>query len=610
MSENYGMLVTGFKPKRLSALLLENTAFFKEFFGKDYDSTAMNPMVKINEVFCRALERLWVEQGNYADSTQLPNAEGKFLRDLALSMGKEAKVAQKASGVFTFNKISPDVIIVFQGTIIDNNSEIFLKEYQTKEEVTLPSVFIGVRNYLTEYNILINRYSGFTNFFNILDVEWVSLNVNGTGPLTGGGTDYTWSYANQEIQWNPVSANKPGVGVPYYAKVTGYSAYITAEAKSAGSNFNAVTEEVYNLQTPLEGIISVRNEQGIYNGFDPETDLELRQRLLSINFYLNNDKQILGWLLQLHRVLNGNVYTLNNSWFRTIIYPSDENVALYVLNESLKEVETRKSAGTWPITILRMTRSAGALPVTDNIPQPYNALTGGGVYKIGWVSANKDGSTPYIAGTDYEVYADYDNKIVWKVAGSNPGSGNQYFVVLIKTVELAETIDMRLLGTLRLRPGYNIETVNNEIFTELRSVIYRRTLLSATRTLLAFDIENTIRRHRGVLGIDELTQEVMMRVWKGSAGGSDTLPITGKGKFDNGDLDITWISNSKTGTSPYAATNYVWKINTDGTRAIDWAGAASQPVTNYPYYVKITIRADITPESDQIILLKGVGFTL
>lgn len=500
-TENYGMLRQGFRAKNLAKIVQENRVLLKEYFGADVDVSGMNPLVKFDEVESRGVERAWVELGNLFNSGNIKDAEGQFLDDLALSMGKERKLAANATTRITVLKTSGSAdITIPAGFRVDNQSTSSLKEFEVDDDTLLPGVFVikkGVAGGIDS----INGYPGYTDFFNILTtgVEWVSPNKDGSTPWTGGAVDYVLVVAGAYttgINW-AAAGLEPAVNSIYYVKVGSYSAYVDVTAVLAGSLSNAQINEIHHQQTANSAIAKVTNEATVRNGRDLESDTEMRRRLMQASFLLDNDEQMTAWLQQLHKVTSAKVvtdlYQDYRGHFRSLVHPLDENDLVSVYNECLLETETRKAAGTSSVAIIRMVKG-GAAAFTDPFPSPYRQTVGlSGVWRIDWVNSRYDGTgTAYVAPGDFNAYTPYMNEIQWIAAG--PGAA-QYFVKLVKAVEIAETFPLRIAAKLYLKQGYDLSTVSAELFAELNSHIKT---IGVNGILYMADVFRIIAAHEGV----------------------------------------------------------------------------------------------------------------
>ena len=619
MSENvnYGMLRQGFNTKNLSKILSENMDMFKEVFGEDINSTSMNPLVKFNDVICRAIETSWAELGNYFDSSSIVGAEGTFLRNLAIAMDLEAKSAMKATGILTFYKTALNNVVIAEGTVVDNGvtGATFLKEFESDERVELPAIF-AVTMAVAGGTDDLNQNPGHTDFFDIEDVEWVSDNVDGSDPYTGGGVDYTEVLAGAyvvSLTWGGVA--EPVAGATYYVKVGAYKASLDFTAVTAGDEYNAEVNEIYHLQSAINGIASVTNEEGIRNGADEEGDLELRQRMLNSGFLLKNDNQVSAFLNQVHRVLSAKVYTMvYTGHFRSLIHPvgvtATEILAAY--NDAVEEVELRKAAGTQSVAIIRLIRG-GVANTADVFPSPYSQVAGvSGTWQVDWVATQHDGGgTVYIPVTDYDAYEDYDNEIAWTPGGgAEPGAAAQYFVKLVKVVEIAETFPVEIDGRLTLKEGYDIATVNNDLFILLNNWIKT---IGISGDLMWSELVEMILSHEGVTYVDNLLIRLTCRLWKGAAGAVDYLPINGSGYSDSVNVDIQWINAEKdqSGTVYAIPADAIWDISTTvGQRGIDWSPGGAERATYYPYWTQVEVKGDMLTPIDIILVLDGVEFTI
>lgn len=617
MSDNYGMLSQGFVPKNLSKLISENMTLFREYFGQDIDSTPMNPVVKINDVHCRGLDRLWMELGNYFDSGQIQFASGRFLRDLGNQMGLPQKDAEKASTRLTFYKTGTSDIVIPEGTVIDNNSRTFLKEFETTDRVEMPGVFVIQRGAIAGGADAINGYPGFTDFFNIEnDIEWVSDNLDGSTPYTVAA-DYNLTLVGgfvTSIDWAPGGA-EPAAGAIYYVKVHEYSGYIDVEAVTAGAAYNAEINEIYNLQSTISGIAKVTNDEVILNGRNIESELQHRRRMLNSGYVLKEDSQMEAFLAQLHRIESARVETIiNTGHFRSLIYPAETNAnaIVSIYNEAINEVETRKGAGTQSVAIVRLIRGGGA-GGTDVFPSPYSQTQGvSGTWQIDWVSDNMDGIAPYTVVADYVAYTDYDNEIDWSPGGAEPGGGNQYFVKLVKVVEISETFPVEVVGRLVLHQGYDLSTVNNDLFILLNDYIKT---VGIAGILYWSEIIRIINAYEGVQYVDNLYIVLLCRIWKGAAGTADMLPINGSGYSDEivagAPVDVAWVNDEKdqSGVAYVSPADYTWDVTGAGQRSIDWAPGGAEPTQDDPYWVSVDIKGDINLPDDALVVLSGVTFT-
>ena len=610
MSDNYGMLETGFKVKDLSVILKENLDLFKEFFGNDINTTAMNPLVKFNETVCVPIARLWLENGNFFDSHQVSNATGRFLDDLAIQMDLARKVAQNATTRLTFSKSAAGAVTIPAGTVVDNNSSTFLKEFLVDDDTVLPAVFV-IQKGVAGGSDLLNGYPGFTDFFDIASVEWVSANFDGSAPYILA-TDYTVTVPvvfATAINWAPVGA-EPATGSVYYVKVGAYRAYVDSTAKYAGRLYNAAVDEIYNMQSSVSGIIRVTNESAVNNGRDLESDLQLRRRMLNAGFALGNDAQMGAFLNQLHRIDAAKVYTMQNTGhFRSLIYPASTSNLVSIFNEAVYETELRKETGVLSVAIIPLTRGAGAGGI-DVFPSPYSQTAGvSGVWKIDWVGYDPYGVTRYIPTTDYVAYTDYANQIDWSPGGAEPAATVVYWVKCVKCVEIAETFPVTINGRLVIKTGYDITTVNNELFLILNDYIKS---IGINGILYQGEILRMIMSHPAVYYIDNLYLNVTMRLYKGAANGIDIVLINGSGRSDSADTDVIWINQLKDNTGTvYAAALWNWSINAvPGVRGIDWAPGGAEPTTGQPYWINTNVKGDILPPQDVIITLSGVSFTL
>ena len=621
MSENvnYGMLRQGFEAKNLSKILSENIDMFKEIFGDDINTTSMNPLIKFNEVISRGIEEAWTQLMYYFDSGSMISADERFLRDLAIAMDLEVKPPFKATGILTFYKTGLSRVVIPEGAVIDNGvtGTTFLKEFESDERVELPAIFAVTMGVAGGTDNL-NQNPGHTDFFDVESVEWVSDNLDGSDPYTGGGVDYTevvdgGGYVTG-LNW-AAGGVEPVAGATYYVKVGAYKAYVDFTALETGQAYNAQLNEIYHMQSAITGIASVVNEEAIRNGADEESPLALRQRMLNSGFLLKNDNQMSAFLNQVHKIQSAKVYTMvYTGHFRSLVYPvetSDTGI-ISAFNDAIDRVEEMKPAGNHSVAIIRMIR--GGVPATaDVFPSPYSQVAGvSGTWQIDWVASNHDGSGTLYPndGTSYDAYEEYDNEISWNGGGGGePAGAAQYFVKLVKVVEIAETFPIEIDGRLTLKEGYDITTVNNDLFIILNNFIKT---IGVSGDLYWSDLVKMILTHEGVTYVDNLLIRLTCRLWKGAAAGTDYLPLNGSGYSDSVNVDIQWINDDKDqGGTVYAIpADAIWNVSaTVGQRGIDWSPGGAEATTQYPYWVQVEVKGDILTPDDVLLVLDGVEFT-
>jgi hypothetical protein len=235
------------------------------------------------------------------------------------------------------------------------------------------------------------------------------------------------------------------------------------------------------------------------------------------------------------------------------------------------------------------------------------------VWRIDWVNLRHDGTgTAYVSPGSFDPYLPYDNHISWVAAG--PGAA-QYFVKLVKSVEIAETFPLRVAARLTLKQGYDLATVSEELFTALNDHIKT---IGVNGIVYLADIFRIITANEGVKYADGLYMTLTCRIYRGPvADNADIIPINGSGRYDDTSatvLDIVWASLSKLGTTPYTrSVDYLWLSGTtQGVRYIDWSPGAPgpEPPVNNPYWVKCHVKADITPPIDCLVVLDGCDFTI
>jgi hypothetical protein len=300
--------------------------------------------------------------------------------------------------------------------------------------------------------------------------------------------------------------------------------------------------------------------------------------------------------------------------FRSLVHPLDENDLVNIYNQCLLETETRKAAGTSSVAIIRIVKG-GAGAFTDPFPSPYRQTVGvSGVWRIDWVNSRYDGTgTAYVPVTHYNPYTLYMNEIQWIAAG--PGAA-QYFVKLVKAVEIAETFPLRVAARLTLKQGYDLATVSEELFTALNDHIKT---IGINGIVYLADIFRIITANEGVKYADTLKLTLTCRIYRGAvADTADIIPINGAGFYDDRSAlvgDVVWASLSKLGTTPYTrSVDYIWIASAavQGVRYIDWSPGAPgpEPPVNNPYWVKCYVKADITPPLDCLVVLDGCDFTI
>lgn len=564
----------------------------KAFFGNDILSTSTEPLVRMFQTVSEEIGDVWKEIEEKLNSQNIVEAFGIWLKKRAAERGKSIKEAQYATTTLTFSKVNNQSITIPLGTSVDNNeSGDALIEYETLEAGTMPDVYMFLKGD-PDGEDYFSAQNGYSNIFNILDVEWVSDSPDGSSPYTEG-TDYvTYVSGDDKIDWNTGGGSEPATGAFYYVKGVGASIYLSAIAKVAGSGSNVLAGILNHLQGAISGITTVSNDEDVLNGEDDETETELRGRVLSAPFELKNDEDLDGKINQLDGINKVKIIE-DIALFEVIVAFNVTPVVQSVYDSIITLIQDQKTISSQPFAIVRMQRGTTANG-TDDFPHPYN-----GVWKVLWVSDNEDGSSPYTEGVDYTAYSPDDDQIDWAPAGSEPGANDYYFVKMTQAATVADEIELDFAGLLTfINDNFTVAGVEEEIAANFRAFLRG---FDIDDDVYHYDFSERVTLVEGIKRLQNFKITTIVKITKGAANGIDTLPCTGT-------LTVNWINDEKdqSGVSYTVTADYTVDLVNN---QIDWSPGGSEPTTGNFYYVNVTFEGDLTIGQREIATLGDLNFT-
>jgi len=578
----FGVTETGFNPKTPQTIRQEVLDYLKDFFGSDINTTDMEPIVKFTEAIAEQIGFIWQEiDANYANMFP-QTASIPFIIKHANMRDLQRKEASKATTPLTFSKSNNQDVNVPAGTVVDNGSSgTELIEFETNDGILMPGVFTFVRSAVPGGTDYISGQPGSESFFNMQTVDWVAANPDGSSPYTLGA-DY--NVAVDGIDWSPGGA-EPIAANFYYVKVSGVSVYILATALEVGTKYNVSADTLTNQQTPVAGITSVNNDEDVTNGLDEESVANLMFRTLAAKFESDTDEDYDAFITNLFGIRAARVIE-NPGWYECIVAFVWTPVVQWVYDQAIESFEDKRIVGIIPSSIVEMERGAGA---TDAFPSPPYV----NIESIEWVSDSQDGSSPYTEGVDYDVYTSGDDEIDWTPAGVEPGFGAKYYVKVHKAFTIAFEVQIWIEGTLEYESGASSTDVLANISAAVAGYIDN---LDINTPIYKEKIVSLIVGTSGVKRLKDFSLTAVVRMVKGAANGTDTLPL------ENGTLgSVLWVSDNPDGSAPYTvAVDY-----TVSGFDIDWSPGGVEPPTGNYYYVKVETDSDIVPGEKDVAKLEG-----
>ena len=265
---NYGVTEDGFNKKSFLDILnsLENNA--KRRFGENVDLTPGSPLKLMIDLMSAELVELWNNLDSCYKSGFVNTATGTSLDNVSKLVGIERSDGSPATGTVTFYRNTPltesSYKIIPAGTVV-TTADVSSTKYVTTKSVYFKATITDEEYDTDEETTVYNCENYISSITSIVDSD---------------GTDYT---SDATFNGRTITLSTLSVPAGKTIKTTYVPLSVSApiECVDLGEIGNVNAEMITVMSNPFDFIHYIKNEQGLSNGVETETDSELRDRIVN-----------------------------------------------------------------------------------------------------------------------------------------------------------------------------------------------------------------------------------------------------------------------------------------------------------------------------------------
>jgi len=263
---SYGVTDSGFVKKPYAAIMdnLHNNA--KRMFGSNVDLTPGSPIKILVDLFAIEMVGLWTQLESVYNSAFLNTATGESLDNLGQLVGAERTSSTYATGTITFFRNT--ALTTANPRIISKGTKISTSDIKARSYITTESVYFQPTITAEEHIVEDPLYSfDAVNVINSIQALVDDSNNDYTNSVTFSGRTITFT---EQID----------AGTILYLSYTPLSVTAAIKAIDAGADANVSANTITVLETPLDFIHYVSNEEGLDTGSDVESDSHFRNKII------------------------------------------------------------------------------------------------------------------------------------------------------------------------------------------------------------------------------------------------------------------------------------------------------------------------------------------
>ena len=274
VTQQYGVLATGFNKKTFAVIQTNLQENAKRMFGSDVDLTPGSPIKLYIDLFSAELVALWNELENCYKAQFIDTASNASLDSLGKLVGAVRGRGLYATGTITFFRNTPlpsgAPRIIPTGTKV-STSTIRPISFVTTETVYFQPLITAEEHMITDtekYDIdLTNMIYEITTITGSDGVDYLHpINPNTPKP----------TYVGRTVSFNePI---EPGVTLSFTYQPLSVTAKIIAVLN--GSDSNVSTNLITIMNTVIDFVHHIGNEDPINTGADVESDSHFRQQII------------------------------------------------------------------------------------------------------------------------------------------------------------------------------------------------------------------------------------------------------------------------------------------------------------------------------------------
>lgn len=262
----YGVTDTGFKKKPYSVVIDSSHNNAKRMFGSDLDLTPGSPVKILIDLFAIEIVGLWSQLEATYNSAFLNTATGYALDNLGQLVGAIRTPSTYATGEVTFFRTT--ALTSSNPRIVPKGTKIATSEIRPKEYITSNSVYFQPAITAEEHVVDDPIYSfDAVNVIHSIQALYDNNNTNYLNSATFSGRTVTFTEQIDAgtilyISYKPLSITAPVI------------------ALEPGADSNVAANTITVLDTPIDFVTYISNENGIDSGSDVESDSHFRNKII------------------------------------------------------------------------------------------------------------------------------------------------------------------------------------------------------------------------------------------------------------------------------------------------------------------------------------------
>jgi uncharacterized phage protein gp47/JayE len=519
----YGVLADEYRPKDIITMRNDGLQALVESraFGTDIATTTEETLVNFSENSLTEPARIDAQVNLAVLQKDMTTASGAQLATFSDGLGLDGrKPDSPASGYIRFDRTGKVGTTVATGIKVNNGLTGDSKvTYITQEEVEMPAVFEFTKR--ISDNVYFSSAGNYPNFLRFKEIICVSDTADRAAAETADyteTTDYTYTAYDDFIHFTGVT--EPAIHAKFYIKFNDVSANILCTSDTAGTKGNVNQNTITVLETPVTYITSVTNDDDITNGYNEETDEDLRRRMKSAPRQQKNLEYLLSQILDVQsiRAVAGYEDATNLGAVRVTVDSTVFPMPQLIYDNVIDRIQAVKTVGSQATAVVRLLRGTAANG-TDYFPAPFQDT-----WMVGRVNTAVDFSgTSYTRGTDF-LYTEYSGYIDWAPTGAEPTASTYYFVELIRAIKPATNVIFDIAVSATLELNQDKDTVEQELSNSISAYMNGRFF---GEDVFFYEITRIINENTSIGVILDVKFTAKFKMTRHATADEDLLPLEG-----------------------------------------------------------------------------------
>jgi|GEM_PF-6904510 len=408
---SFGVTEDGFNKKTFNDIISDLHSNAKRMFGQDVDLTPGSPLKITIDMFAVQFSALWTELGNTYKSAFVKSATDRSLDNLGELVGVERITGTKAIGQVTFFRttVLPDGSprIIPAGTVLET-ATILPKRYKTTASVYFQPTITDEEHVLAESTDTIEC----TNIIG----EIVSVTDSDLTDHTSGCT------FSQRTLTLPVTVSS---GKTVYVDYKPLSVTAPIKATTIGSDSNVSANTITVLDTPIDFVHYVGNENGIDTGTDTESDSSMRSRIVGASQSVGKatETALEYYLSKVTGVTNVMIESPYNVGAQDVVTANGTNT-FYVTNTPVKSITSVSGSVSGSLTVDSFNIDTGEVTLTTATSNGEDLTVNYVYYDLGKIKVYVEGGAVGDANTEDTIVYVIENTRAAGIQSVGYGTGD------------------------------------------------------------------------------------------------------------------------------------------------------------------------------------------